>query len=84
MRMPLAVAMFCLMVATAGAETVYTIDKWPDGLANVPCNAFVKQGEGTWAQTGTIIVESSNSKMGHNVFKGGKVASILEEHCGKK
>jgi hypothetical protein len=35
-------------------KPIYSIDKWPQGIASVPCSAWKKNDFGTWALTGTL------------------------------
>lgn len=61
----------------------YTVNGWPDGLANVPCDAFKQNPDGSWTQTKTIIVMPSRTRMGGNTFGGMSMESrTLNQRCG--
>jgi hypothetical protein len=40
---------------TAGAEGIYTISSYPAGLAEVPCDAFKKNPDGSWTQVAILV-----------------------------
>jgi hypothetical protein len=77
----LALGLLVAAGASAHAETFYTISGWPAGLGSVPCDAFVKNANGSWSQTGTIVIEPGNSVNSHNTFLNTLETHILDEHC---
>jgi hypothetical protein len=83
----LAAFVFALIAEPAFAQTpdpapAYTVNGWPAGLANVPCDAFKKKPDGSWAQTGTIIVQPGNTRMNGNTFAAGRESRMLDQRCG--
>jgi hypothetical protein len=54
LRILLVVASILAICGGAIAET-YTIRSWPDDLDQVPCEAWKKNPDGSWSQTGTIL-----------------------------
>jgi hypothetical protein len=79
----LALGLLVATAASAHAETFYTIHGWPAGLSAVPCDAFVKNTNGSWSQTGTIVIEPGNNVYSHNTFLNTLETRIIDEHCGK-
>jgi hypothetical protein len=63
------------------AET-YTIRSWPDDLDQVPCEAWKKNPDGSWTQTGTILIESISGARTGNTFNNTPEALIVEKKCG--
>jgi hypothetical protein len=57
LRVLLFVASTLAICGGAIAET-YTIRSWPDDLDQVPREAWKKNPDGSWSQTGTILIES--------------------------
>jgi hypothetical protein len=79
----LALGLLVTGAASARAETFYTVSGWPAGLGTVPCDAFVKNANGSWSQTGTIVIEPGNNVYSHNTFLNTLETRILEDHCRK-
>ncbi len=82
LKYPLTASLILVATALSAAE-VYHIDAWPQGLATVPCSAFVRNGPMDWSIPGTIEVSPHNS-MSDLRFGGGVEARIIEDHCGPK
>ncbi len=64
----------------AHAET-YVVDHWPGDIDTIPCGAWTRYNDGTWALKGSI-------KLGASVIddvgvKGDAAARSLEKRCGK-
>lgn len=74
-----------VIVATLGiwggaiAET-YTIQNWPGDLDQVPCEAWIKNPDGSWTQTG-IIVSSTDAHGGMTFGPDDLEARIVEKKC---
>lgn len=77
----LTMSFLCASLFAVCAETMYTINGWPEGLKTIPCDAFERMPDGSWAQTGTIIVQPENNTMSHNRFKNTGETRILEQRC---
>ena len=80
----LAAAVGALLVAAAphawAAET-YEVEHWPADLDTIPCSAWQKMSDGTWALNGSFKVGASVlSNVG---FKGDTAARLIERKCGK-
>jgi hypothetical protein len=39
----------------ARAGAIYTIDSYPSSLADLPCDAFKKNPDGSWTQVATLV-----------------------------
>jgi hypothetical protein len=68
---------------TAGAEAIYTISSYPAGLAEVPCDAFKKNPDGSWTQVAILIAGGALIPAGNN-FKDTAETRIIEKKCDKK
>ena len=70
-------------VRPAHAEETYVVDRWPADLDTIPCSAWTKTGDGTWALvSGSIKVGAS--VLSHVGFKGDTEARVIESKCGSK
>jgi hypothetical protein len=68
---------------TAGAEGIYTISSYPAGLAEVPCDAFKKNPDGSWTQVAILVAGGALIPAGNN-FKDTAETHIIEKKCDKK
>ena len=66
----------------ARAEMTYTITSYPAGLADLPCDAFQKNPDGSWTQV-AILIAGGALIVGLN-FKNTKETRIIESKCDKK
>ena len=64
------------------AEMTYTITSYPAGLADLPCDAFKKNPDGSWTQV-AILIAGGALIVGLN-FKNTKETRIIESKCDKK
>lgn len=71
------------LVATIGTAqaSIYEVDHWPADVDTIPCSAWTKTSDGTWALQGSI-------KLGASVIddigvKGDAAARSLDKRCGK-
>lgn len=76
---PTALIFALIASASVHAET-YRIDAWPRDLDKVPCDAFKKNADGSWTQTGTIV--GGGMTMTGNTFKDTGETKMLEQRCG--
>jgi hypothetical protein len=67
-------------VSIARAETVYSIGSWPADLDKVPCDAWKKNADGSWTQTGTI--KAGRVTMSGNTFGNTAESTLVEKKCG--
>jgi hypothetical protein len=66
----------------ARAEMTYTITSYPAGLADLPCDAFKKNPDGSWTQV-AIIIAGGALIVGLN-FKNTNETRIIESKCDRK
>jgi hypothetical protein len=64
------------------AEMTYTITSYPAGLADLPCDAFKKNPDGSWTQV-AILIAGGALIVGLN-FKNTNETRIIESKCDKK
>jgi hypothetical protein len=70
-----------VLSGVAHAET-YNILVWPDDLDKVPCEAWKKNADGSFTQTGTIVVANSHSVITGNTFTDAATIRVVEKKCG--
>ena len=46
---------FAVTSLTARAGVTYTITSYPGGLADLPCDAFEKNADGSWTQVAILV-----------------------------
>jgi len=66
----------------ARAEMTYTITSYPAGLADLPCDAFKKNPDGSWTQV-AILIAGGALIVGLN-FKDTNETRIIESKCDKR
>jgi hypothetical protein len=70
-KLMLIAGLLSAVVSSAGAEpavTMYTAADWGAALKTVPCDAFQKNADGSWTQTGTIILRRAKRSMNNSSF----------------
>ena len=77
-----------LTAATLGTSyaargATYTITSYPAGLAELPCDAFKKNPDGSWTQVATLIAGGALIPAGNN-FKDTAETRIIESKCDKR
>ena len=83
MRAGLLIAATLLAISFAAkAQVTYTITSYPAGLADLPCDAFKKNPDGSWTQV-AILIAGGALIVGLN-FKNTKETRIIESKCDKK
>ena len=65
----------------ARAEVTYTITSYPAGLADLPCDAFKKNPDGSWTQV-AILVAGGALIVGLH-FKNTNETRIIESKCDR-
>lgn len=81
MRIFFAAIAALMLAGVANAET-YNIQVWPDDLDKVPCEAWKKNADGSYSQTGTIVVGNSHSVIAGNTFTDAATIRVVEKKCG--
>ena len=80
----LAAAIAFLPIAAArpaSAEEPYVVEHWPADLDTIPCSAWRKTSDGTWALVNASIKVGA-SVLSHVGFKGDTEARLIERTCG--
>ena len=83
------IAFVVALASAVAAQTqqTYTVYNWPDDLAKLPCDAFVKQADGSWKQVAIIKLPNGDT-MEENNFRGGTrggtEGEMIERKCGNK
>ncbi len=68
------------MASAVHAET-YQVDRWPGDIDTIPCSAWTKTSDGTWALKGSLKLGASEVE--HIGVKGDAAARSLDRRCGK-
>ena len=55
-----------LVISYGASAATYTISSYPAGLAEVPCEAFKKNPDGSWTQVATLIAGGALIPAGNN------------------
>jgi hypothetical protein len=67
----------------ANADTSYLVHSWPGDLAQIPCDVWTRNGDGSWTQTGTITVEAATMVIKNYTFPSGTdIAQNISKKCG--
>jgi len=73
---------FVVTSLTARAGVTYTITSYPGGLADLPCDAFEKNADGSWTQVAILVAGGALIPAG-NRFKDSAETRIIEKKCNK-
>jgi len=71
-----------LVISYGASAATYTISSYPAGLAEVPCDAFKKNPDGSWTQVAILIAGGALIPAGNN-FKDTAESRIIEKKCDK-
>ena len=74
---------FAVTSLAARAGVTYTITSYPAGLAEVSCDAFKKNADGSWTQVAILIAGGALIPAGSN-FKNTAETRIIEKKCDKE
>jgi hypothetical protein len=61
-------AAFVAGANAAPSEAVYAAADWGAAMKSVPCDAFQKNADGSWTQTGTIILRRGRRSISNASF----------------
>ncbi len=64
-------------------SATYIISSYPAGLAEVPCDAFKKNPDGSWMQVATLMAGGALIPAGSN-FNDTVEARIIEKKCDRQ
>jgi hypothetical protein len=81
-RTLLIIAATLLVTSFTARAATYTISSYPAGFAEVPCDAFKKNSDGSWTQVAILIAGGALIPAGNN-FKNTAETRIIEEKCGR-
>lgn len=63
-------------------KPVYSVSRWPQDLASVPCSAWKKDNLGAWALTGTLNWERGDSRIWSPTYQPTTPeGAIVEQKC---
>ena len=71
-----------LLISYGASAATYTISSYPAGLAEVSCDAFKKNPDGSWTQVAILIAGGALIPAGNN-FKNTAESRIIEKKCDK-
>ena len=71
-----------VVISYGASAATYTISSYPAGLAQVPCDAFKKNPDGSWTQVAILIAGGALIPAGNN-FKNTAESRIIEKKCDK-
>ena len=71
------------MISYSASSATYIISSYPAGLAEVSCEAFKKNPDGSWTQVATPIAGGALIPAGNN-FKNTAETRIIEKKCDNK
>jgi hypothetical protein len=69
-----------LMIPCTARAVTYTISSYPAGLAEVSCEAFKKNADGSWTQIAILIAGGALIPAGSN-FKNTTETRIIAKKC---
>jgi hypothetical protein len=79
----LIIAATLLAISFTAIAATYSISSYPAGLAEIPCDAFKKNLDGSWTQVAILIAGGTLIPAGNN-FKNTAETRIIEKKCDKK
>jgi hypothetical protein len=79
----LTIAATLLVISFSARAATYTISSYPAGLAEVSCDAFKKNADGSWTQVAILIAGGALIPAGSN-FKNTAETRIIEKKCDKE
>jgi hypothetical protein len=79
----LIIAAASLLISFSAKAATYTISSYPAGLAEVSCDAFKKNADGSWTQVAILVAGGALIPAGSN-FKNTAETRIIEKKCDKE
>src|SRR5262249_61708563 len=79
---PLLIIVASVVISYGASAATYTTISYPAGLAEVPCDAFKKNPDGSWTQVAILIAGGALIPAGNN-FKNTAESRIIEKKCDK-
>jgi hypothetical protein len=79
----LIIAAASLLISFSAKAASYTISSYPAGLAEVSCDAFKKNADGSWTQVAILVAGGALIPAGSN-FKNTAETRIIEKKCDKE
>jgi hypothetical protein len=79
------VAAFLVLSSTYVAAQylpTYTVSSWPDGIKDLPCSAFRKNGPDSWTLIANVY--TGGTIMSNATFRKGEELKMIEEKCSTK
>lgn len=74
-------AAVAFVAAFPAQAATYKVDHWPGDIDTIPCNAWTRYSDGTWALNGRLKLGASEVEdIG---VKGDAAARSLDKRCGK-
>ena len=70
-----------LVISFTARAATYTITSYPAGLADLPCDAFKKNPDGSWTQVAVLI--GGGALIVGPYFKNTTETRIIESKCDK-
>jgi hypothetical protein len=74
----LIIAATLLVISSTARAATYTISSYPAGLADVSCDAFKKNADGSWTQVAILVAGGALIPAGSN-FKNTAETRIIEK-----
>ena len=72
------------MISFTARAATYTISSYPAGLAEVSCDAFKKNADGSWTQVAILIAGGGGLIPAGSNFKNTAESRIIEKKCDKE
>jgi hypothetical protein len=79
----LIIAAASLLISSTARAATYTISSYPAGLAEVSCDAFKKNADGSWTQVAILVAGGALIPAGGN-FKNTAETRVIEKKCDKE
>jgi hypothetical protein len=78
----LIIAATLLMISFTARAATYTISSYPAGLADVSCDAFKKNADGSWTQVAILVAGGALIPAGSNFKNTAETRIIVRQGIG--
>lgn len=79
----IAISLIGVAPQIARAKQTYTLQEYPEGLANVPCSAFKRNPSGTWTEVAAFVFHGQ--RFTGNTYKPGSPEfRMVDPRCGAR